>query len=67
MSSCLKCQKRSKCHLNGVEIAVVFRKKIAKIALWLGALPQAPIVVTCSLAHNLHNQRLSKSLSVVFE
>ena len=24
--------------------------------------PQAPIVVTCSFSHNLHNQQLSKSL-----
>ena len=34
---------------------VFFRKKIARIA-------QAPIVGTYSLAHNLHNQQLSKSL-----
>ena len=39
-----------------------FLKKIARIALATGALPQAVIAVTCSFTHNLHYQQLSKFL-----
>ena len=62
-----------KCHLNNAKIAVFFfSNKMLELSkglrdffsntkgLW--ASPQAPLVVTCSLAHNLHNQQLSKSL-----
>ena len=45
MSFCSKCQKRSKCHPNGVEIAVCFffsKKKLQQIAQRLKASPPGP-------------------------
>ena len=43
-----------------------FQKKVSRIAQRLGA-SLFSIVVTCSLAHNLHNQQLSESFYRGFE
>ena len=51
MSSSSNRQKRSKCLLNGVKMAVFFQKKIARIALWLRVSPPGPL--TCHFVQNV--------------
>ena len=51
---------RAKRHSNGVKMAV-FSEKLQELPSGWGLRPQAPIAVNCYLAHNLHNQPLSKS------
>ena len=46
----------SKCHPNGVKMAVFFQKQLQELLSGWGLCYQAPmLVVTCSLALNLHN------------
>ena len=42
---------------NGVKIAI-FSEKLQELPSVWGLCPPAPIVVTCSLAHNFHNKQL---------
>ena len=41
---------------------LLFSEKLQELPSGWGLCPQAPIGVNCYLAHNLHNQQLSKSL-----